>query len=129
LREQRRKIGEIPDAPVALRAHRVELRRSAPDATVVLHRERAKAQSGDDDQGRFADHGAIAQDRKAMVAAGRGDRQRELARGKPFTVQVRGFGDGQRGRIDHAFMALAVFLREPPRERRIRVGGRKVQAQ
>ena len=54
-----------------------------------------------------------------MVAAARGDLQREIAREEALAVEFDGFGDVQRRGFERTLVALAVFFREAPRERRI----------
>ncbi len=127
LREQCRQIGEIAYAPVALRTQPVELRRRTPDARVVLHRRRAETARRDDDERRFADRGAVVQDCEAVVTAGRGDRQRVVARNEALAVELDRRGHVQEGSVQCAFAARAGLLCEPPYERRIRVGSREIQ--
>ncbi len=121
LREQRRQIGEIAHAPVALGAYRVQLHRCAPDAAAVFDGQRAVAAPGDHDKGRFAQDSAIAQNREAMVAAARGGLQQDIAPRALDAVRA--------SAVEHAFMAAAALLGQAPGERRVRGVDAKIQAQ
>jgi len=122
LAQQRGEVGEVADAPVAPRSQRVELRRRAPHALFALHGHRVVAARGRDDERRFGERVAVAQDRQAVIAAGHAGDGSEIACDESFAFEQDGLGRAQRGRIERAFVARAVLLGDAPAER-WRVGG------
>ncbi len=124
--DQLRQIAEIADAPVVLRAQRIELHRRAPDATVALCCRRSMAMfGGTDDECRGADirldvhyvsamRCGVTLDAEAVVARRQTQRHCQATFVPTGAVQFCIGGVRQRTRIDLAAVHRTVFFVEPP---------------
>jgi hypothetical protein len=85
--DQRCEIGEVADTPVALGAHAIELRCSAPDAAPVGQYGWRKTPGRHDDELRLSDIFAVGLQPEAVVSRRRQQRQDQLARDQLLAIE------------------------------------------
>ena len=122
------KVGKVAHAPVALRAHRVELHRRTPGARAGIYRGRAVAAGGCNGEQGFGQDLARLQECEPVIAAGRCGRQREVCGDVALAVEFLRFGAGESPGIERTLQRAAVLAAQAPGNGRRSPCGRKVKS-
>ena len=124
--DQLRQVAEVADAPVVLRAQRIELHSRAPDAAIALQRGRSMALLWRaDHEGRRAHvgigvldgstmRGGVALYAEAVITRGKTQRHRQATFVPACAIELGIGAFGQGARIDVAAVHRAAFFFELP---------------
>src|SRR5690606_27942201 len=107
-------ISEIPNAPVALRAQRVQLQRRPPEPAALAQRGRLVAAPGGNDEGGGAARPSVDQQPQPVVAGRRQRRQRPVQLVVQCAVETPLPAPPAAGKLDRASLPAAVLPHHLP---------------